>query len=83
LTEYKDSREKGNEDPQLFRKLQMEHFPDKPNLSTDNIPESLQERLNEIEAKRQHLERIRDQLKELAEQRRLTEGGAPDTSQFE
>jgi hypothetical protein len=83
LSAYKDSRNQGNNDPQLFRKLQAEHFPDMPDLSTAAVPESLRERLDQLESKRRQLERVRDKLKDLVEQRRVEAGGVPDTSHFE
>lgn len=83
MASYNATRTGGSDDPQLFRRLRAEHFPELPPLNATDLPTDLQSRVAAIEEKRRELERIRDRLRDLREQQREAAGSAPDTSHFE
>lgn len=83
MESYNATRAGDGGDGKRFRRLREEHFPEVAPLNATDLPEDVQRRVAAIDAKRRELERIRDRLHDLKEERRLAAGGAPDTSHFE
>jgi hypothetical protein len=65
LTTFKEEREKGNEDPQLLRKLRQDIFPELPPLNETVGPEELKEKILGLQKKREEIEAMKRKLQAL------------------